>query len=363
LKKTTQKHYERKIMMNTATEKIRVQLALNYRWLGAASLALVIGLGTPSIATAETVAVKSTKASSAFSDTVLVRSLPGFKSGYAEVNGIQLHYVAGGKGQPLVLLPGWPETWWEFHKIMPELAKHYHVIAVDLRGMGGSSRPRDGYDKKTMAEDIYQLVRLLGYDKAYIAGHDIGSMVAYSFAANHPEATQKLVLMDVPPADNGLMKWPLLPENGTFGDKIDENHAFAWWFAFHQVKGLPEKILAGGRIRLEQDTIFTYLLKDDSSIGSLDRNVYAAAYTSADAIRAGDAWYQAFPQDIIDDETYKKLEMPVLALAGPGYNWMNAVMTAKATDVKVVKIPDCGHFIPEEKPEVAVKYLVEFFKE
>jgi len=352
-----------KIMINTTLQKIRVRVVLNNRWLAVTALAFLLGFGSVGIAVAQTSAIENTNASGDISDAALVRSLPGFKNGYAEVDGIQLHYVTGGKGQPLVLLPGWPETWWEFHKIMPELAKHYHVISVDLRGMGSSSKPQIGYDKKTMAEDIYQLVRLLGYDKTDIVGHDIGSMVAYSFAANHPEATQKLVLMDVPPADNSLLKWPLLPEHGTFGDKIDENHAFAWWFAFHQVRGLPEKLLAGGRIRMEQEWVFTYLLKDDSSVGPQDRDVYAAAYNSADAIRAGDAWYQAFTQDIIDDETYKELEMPVLALAGPGYNWMNSVMPGKATDVKVVKIPDCGHFIPEEKPEVAVKILVEFLKE
>jgi len=357
-------------IMNTAksglgallTPENSIHLGFNYRWLGTALLALVIGLGSTNIVAAQTGATGSTKASSDVSDTALVRSLPGFENGYAEVNGTRLHYVAGGKGDPIILLPGWPETWWEFHKMMPELAKHYRVVSIDLRGMGGSRKPADGYDKKNMAKDIYELIRHLGYEKANIVGHDIGSMVAYSFAANYPQATQKLVLMDVPPADDGLLKWPLLPEHGTFGDKIDENHAYAWWFAFHQVRGLPEKLLAGGRIRLEQDWIFKYLLKDDSSVGRQDRNVYAAAYTSADAIRAGDAWYQAFTQDVIDDATYKKLEMPVLALAGPGYNWMNSVMTAKATNVNVVKIPDCGHFIPEEKPDVATRMLIEFLR-
>src|SRR3712207_5820505 len=83
-------------------------------------------------------------------------SLPGFRSGYAKVNGIRMHYVTGGRGRPLVLVPGWPQTWWEFHKIMPALAKRYRVIAVDLRGQGGSDKPAGGYDKKTMARDIHE---------------------------------------------------------------------------------------------------------------------------------------------------------------------------------------------------------------
>src|SRR6202158_4327954 len=109
------------------------------------------------------------------SDAALAASLSGdFRNGYAEVNGTRIHYVEGGKGTPVLLLPGWPETWWEFHKIMPELAKHHRVIAVDLRGMGGSAKPGSGYDKKNMAKDIHELTRALGYKQVNIAGHDIG---------------------------------------------------------------------------------------------------------------------------------------------------------------------------------------------
>ena len=102
------------------------------------------------------------------------------------------------------------------------------------------------------------------------------------------------------------MSTPILPVVGTFGDKIDPNHPFPWWFAFHQVRELPEQMLAG-RINLETDWFFKYLTVDETAIGPQDRAIYVAAYNSADAIRAGDAWYQAFPQDIVDDETYGKL--------------------------------------------------------
>ena len=132
------------------------------------------------------------------SDAALAASLPGdFRNGYAEVNGTRIHYVEGGKGTPVLLLPGWPQTWWEFHKIMPELAKRHRVIAVDLRGMGGSAKPGLGYDKKNMAKDIHELTQALGYKQVNIAGHDIGAMVAYSFAANYPDATLKICLIDV----------------------------------------------------------------------------------------------------------------------------------------------------------------------
>jgi len=325
------------------------------------AIALAIALGaafsTPAMSAPKTPAAAVAPAT--ISDAALVRTLPGFQEGVAEVNGVRLHYVAGGTGKALVLLPGWPQTWWAYHKIMPALAKTHRVIAVDLRGMGASSKPATGYDKKTMAADIHALVRHLGYDKADIAGHDIGSQVAYAYAANHPEATNKLIMMDVPHPDAGLATWPLLPQAGTFGDKIDEAHPFAWWFAFHQVRGLPEDILAG-RQHLEQEWFYRYLLKDESAIDARDRAVYYKAYASRDAIRAGNAWYQAFPQDILDHKTYGKLAMPVLALGGPGYGWLKATLEPTVSDLKVIKIEGSGHFIAEEQPAATIAALEAF---
>ncbi|MGA2685760.1 MAG: alpha/beta hydrolase [Verrucomicrobiota bacterium] len=349
--------------MNTTIKKIHVHLGLNYRWLGVAALALAFGFGAGCASTARvSTGGAVSKETDDLSDAALVRSLPGFENGYAEVNGTQLHYVIGGKGPILVLLPGWPETWWEFHKIMPALATQYRVIAVDLRGMGGSAKPQGGYDKKNMAEDIYQLVRLLGYDKVNVAGHDIGSMVAFSFAANHPEATLKIALLDVPHPDEFFSEIRMLPEAGKFGDKIDDEHpGYPWWFAFHQVKGLPEKVLEG-RFPIYQNFLIDYLIKDPKSIGPRDRAIYAAAYSTPDAIRAGDAWYQAFPQDVIDSKTYKKLEMPVLGLGSTGYGWLKASVTPKATNFQLIKVENSGHFMQEEQPEFVAKTLDEFFR-
>jgi pimeloyl-ACP methyl ester carboxylesterase len=303
------------------------------------------------------------EASGDISDAALVKTLPGFSEGSVEVNGVRLHYVAGGKGPPLLLLPGWPQTWWSYHKVMPALARSHRVIAVDLRGMGASDKPAGGYDKKTMAGDIAGLVQKLGMSQVDVVGHDIGSMVAYSFAANYPKLTRRVVLLDVAPPDASLAKWPLLPGVGTFGDKVgDGSHAYAWWFAYHQVPELHAKMAADGRIRFEQDWFFHYLLKDDASVDARDRDVFAAAYSSPDAIRAGDAWYQAFPQDIVDDDGYAKLAMPVLALGGPGYGWLAGVMPAKATNLKVVHLADSGHFIPDEVPDELVANLTTFLK-
>lgn len=295
----------------------------------------------------------------ATSDPALVRTLPGFVSRYATVNGIRLHYVAGGTGPLLVLLPGWPETWWSYHRIMPQLAASHRVVAVDLRGMGGSAKPADGYDKKTMASDIAALVTQLGYREADVVGHDIGAMVAFSLAANHRELVRKLVMLDVAHPSDGYLKLPLLPAAGTFGDKLDEDHPYLWWFAFHQVKGLPEKLLEG-RAGIEQEWFFHYMLKNEKAIDARDRAVYAAAYASRDAIRASNGWYQAFGQDIADDGTYAPLTIPVLGLGGPGFPRLKAALDMKAPGSVTHRIDGSGHFIAEEAPEVLLRHLRDF---
>ncbi|WP_163512479.1 alpha/beta fold hydrolase [Fodinicola acaciae] len=280
-------------------------------------------------------------------------SLPaGFRSAYAKVNGARLHYVAGGQGQPLVLLPGWPQTWWEYRKVMPALAQRYRVIVAELRGMGGSDKPAAGYDKKNMAKDIYELIRQLGYSSAHVAGHDIGSMVAFSFAVNHPDATRSVTLMDVSHPDEGLFRIPMLtPPGQPFN---------LWWFAFNQVQGLPEQLLAG-RFRYLVDWTFDNLLENRAAVNDRDRAIYAAAYDHPEAIRAGNAWYKAFNQDIADGKTYGKIAAPLLGLASPmNYDYFSADLPTRGVNVKVEKIDNTGHFLVEEQPAAVVSALSAF---
>jgi hypothetical protein len=153
-----------------------------------------------------------------------------FSHHMTSVNGIQLHYVIGGQGDPVVLLHGWPQTWYEWRHIMPALAKNYTVIAPDPRGLGDSSKPITGYDGKTVAEDIHQLVAQLGFKDIFLVGHDWSAQTAYSYAATHPNNVSELVLMD--------FSFPgfLPPEFGENGP---------WWFAFHQTPNLPEALVEG----------------------------------------------------------------------------------------------------------------------
>lgn len=287
-------------------------------------------------------------------DEELAHSLPGdFRSCHAELAGVRLHYVEGGSGDPLFLLPGWPQTWWEFRKIMPALAERYRVIAVDLRGMGGSSRPESGYDKKTMAGDILALARQLGYDRVNLVGHDIGAMVAYSFAANHPEAINRLALLDVVHPDESRYDMPLLPR--------PDRGFNMWWWAFNQVPELPEKLISG-RMQHVIDWLFNNSLVDPASIGPADRAVYARAYDSPEAIRATNRWYQAFHQDIEDIKSYGKFGMPLLGIASPvSHDQFQRLLPTLAPDVRVVKVDRALHWIPEEQPELVARALTEFF--
>lgn len=298
------------------------------------------------------------------SDAALVARLPGFSSRFATVNGVRLHYVVGGSGQPLILIPGHPETWWAYHEIMPVLARNFRVVVVDIRGMGSSDKPAGGYDKKTMAEDIYQLTRQLGFAKVNVAGHDIGSMVAFSFAANHPEATTRLALLDVPHPDESWYDFPMLPREGQFAGKIGADHPpYPWWFAFHQVQDLPEKLLAGDNMREYIAWLFNYLVEDNSKIKPLDLAVYGDAYSTPDGIRAGHAWYRAWPHDIEDQKAYPKLTMPVLGLGGEytGWTWLQ-IERKHATDFRLVKVERSGHFVILEQPGFVAGQLISFFK-
>lgn len=303
----------------------------------------------------------ATISSKDITDEALVKQLPGFKNGYATVNGVKIHYVTGGTGKPLVLLSGWPQTWWSFHKMMPSLQQHYTVIAVDYRGMGSSGKPAGGYDKKTVAGDVAALLQTLGYKQVYVAGHDIGAQVAFSLAANYPGLVEKLVVIDVPHPDETFAAMPMLPAPGTPIDKLDPAHPYVWWFAFNQLHDLPEALLAG-RMAVFQQTVFHYLLQEDSSMPAFDRAVYANAYNTAEAIRAGNAWYQAFMQDISDYKTYDTLRMPVLGLGGPGYEWLKYTLPNKTADLQVVKVEHSGHFVPEEQPGVAVEAIERFLQ-
>lgn len=290
-----------------------------------------------------------------YSDEELIKSLPNFSNHYAEVNGTRLHYVSGGQGEPLILIPGYPETWWAYHKVMPLLASKYYVVVVEMRGMGSSDKAVSGYEKKNMAKDIHELVKILGFEMVNIGGHDIGAHVAFSFAANHPETTSKLIILDTPHPDSSMYHLPMLPIPGA-------NYLYPWWLAFNQVKELPEKLLEG-RMAIVIDYLFHNLIIDKQSITDFDKKIYASAYNSKAAIRASNAWYQAFPQDIEDNKTYAKLKMPVIGIGGSGYQMLQMSLPNTTINLQLKKIEESGHFILSEKPDEVARYIIEFLEQ
>lgn len=285
---------------------------------------------------------------------LLTNTLKDFSSCYSTVNNTTLHYVIGGQGEPLILIPGYPETWWAYHKVMPFLAEHFCVIVVEMRGMGESDKPIEGYEKKNMAKDIYELTKQLGYEQISICGHDIGAHVAYSFAQNYPQHTSKLIMLDTPHPDASMYQLPLLPLLGN-------PYLYPWWLAFNQVKELPEQVLEG-RMNIVIDWLFDHLVQQKESITPFDKSIYSTAYNSKEAIRASNAWYQTFPQDIEDSKAFTPLTMPVLGIGGSGFDLLKQSLTSLAPNLQLKKLENCGHFILAEKPEEVAKEIILFFK-
>lgn len=295
-----------------------------------------------------------------YADEELINHLPGFTNQYATVNGVRLHYVEGGTGMPLICLPGWPQTWYSYKPVAMELAKTYRVLIVDIRGMGSSEKPKSGYDKKTMATDILALLQHLGLTKVHIMGHDIGGMVAMSFAFNYPQSTRKLIVLDGSHPNEGMMQMSLIPAPGTFTAKMDADRPYAWWMGFNQVKGLPEQLLAG-RFQYLLDWLFSYVMIDESKMSSFERAVYASFYNDADSIRAANAWYQTFLQDIDDAKAYPTLAMPVLGIGSyVSFNYMKMGLPHVATDLQLVGLVDSGHYLFEEQPTQVLDAVLSF---
>jgi len=295
-----------------------------------------------------------------YADEVLIENWPGFIIQQAKVNGVSLHYVTGGAGEPIICLPGWPQNWYSFKNIALALAEKYKVIVVDIRGMGSSEKPASGYDKKTMAEDIYQLIKHLGLEQVSLIGHDIGGMVAMSFAFNYPSATTKLIIADGMHPSEGMMQMPLLPARGTFNEKMDANYPYAWWMSFNQVPGLPEKLLEG-RFQYLLEWLFAYVMIDEHKMSDLERQLYASLYNNPEQIRAANGWYQTFTQDIEDAKSYTPLTMPLLGLGSyVSYHYMNMALPMVASDCEVIGIMDSGHYLFEEKPEEVIEAILAF---
>jgi len=277
--------------------------------------------------------------------------LRGFAGRHAKVNGVRLRYAIGGKGSAVVLLHGYAQTGHMWGPILPVLAKRHTVIVPDLRGAGGSSKPEGGYDKKNMAADIHALLVSLGIDKAAIVGHDIGLMVAYAYAAQYPQSTERVVLMDA-----------FLPGIGEWKNVWLMRDL--WHFHFH---GKTPLALVKGRER----TYFEHFWNDFAanpkrSVSEADRRFYAKAYGKPGGMRAGFEYFKNFERDAADFAQMgkTKLKMPMLVLTGEKASGIFLIEQAKlvAADVDGRVIKGSGHWLIDEAPSAVIPAIEKFVK-
>src|SRR3989475_5486447 len=265
----------------------------------------------------------------------------------AEINGVKLHYITAGHGAPVILLHGYAETALMWKPIIPVLADRFTVIAPDLPGIGESSIPADGLDMKTAAIRIHAVAKSLGVQKARIVGHDIGLMVAYAYAAQFPEETEKLVVMDA-----------FLP--GVAGWEAVYNNPAIWHFRFN---GPTPEALVRGRERIYFEHFWNdFAAAKNHSLSEADRAAYTAAYSRPGRMRAGWAYFVSFTQAAKDFEqlSQTKLTMPVLVIGGEKANGevLGAQAHAVTSDVKVVVLKNTGHWVLEENPTETTEALM-----
>jgi pimeloyl-ACP methyl ester carboxylesterase len=271
------------------------------------------------------------------------------ESRFADANGIKLHYLAAGKGEPILLLHGYAQTSHMWRPLIAKLAKTHTVVAPDLRGFGQSAKPASGYDKKTMAQDIHTLATALGFKRVRVAGHDIGLMVAYAYAAQFPGDVDRVVLMDafLPGVGDWTKVWLLRD---------------LWHFHFYGET--PLKLVAG-RERIYLEHFWNDFAADRAkSVSERDRRIYAKAYAQRGAMRAGFEVFKAFEQDARDFQTLSqtKLTMPMLVLSGEKAGGQFLIDQARAVDdnVEGVIIKGSGHWLVDEAPDQVLPKLVEF---
>jgi pimeloyl-ACP methyl ester carboxylesterase len=326
---------------------------LKRRWRVALSMLVAAAL------IAATASLVATSAAAASPKTTGARPPTGFVERTTHVHGIDVHYVRGGHGPTLVLLHGYPETWYEWKSVMPALAKHYTVIAPDLRGAGESSAPHNGYDKKTMAEDLHALLVRLGLTQhVNLVGHDIGTMVAYSYAAQHRDEVAKLVLTEAPIPDQSIYNFPALTPSGP---------GF-WNFGFFDVtNGLPEAVVKGREQTWIDRFVAMLAVHKDRATEPAAVREYALRLSDGAHLRASFEWFRALNQDVADNKTYAKepLDMPVLALGAEsslGTSVPNQVRHY-ARHVQGGVVADSGHWIFEEQPREMTRLLLNFLAE
>ena len=279
--------------------------------------------------------------------------MPAVTHHFADLDAVRLHYVTAGAGDPVVLLHGWPQTWFMWRDVIPLLASHFALVAPDMRGLGDSARPADGYDKMTVARDIAELMTRLGHDRFRVVAHDWGGPVAFALAAQFPDRVIAMASFDAP----------------VLGDGGPIEHHGRWHFGFHALPGLPEA-LTDGREDAYLRFFFKFAGAKPDAISEEAQAEYVRAYSQPGAMTAGFNYYRAVPQDIADNTAFReagrKLAMPILvyggdpATRGRGMSALES-WARMADNVSGGVAENCGHWIPEERPAFVADEVTRFF--
>lgn len=280
-----------------------------------------------------------------------IESVAAIVDGKSDVDGVSYHYLlARGGPKTVVLLHGWGTTSYMWRYVMPQLAAlGFTVIAPDLRGLGDTAKPVDGYEKALIAEDIRKLLRNLDVGPVVnLVGHDMGGMVVYAYAAQHPNDVETLSIMDVPLP--GIAPW----------DEIVQGPR-TWHFRFHSVRDVPEMLIVGRELEYlkwfhNAEGVNTRAFDNEAD------EIYGRSYAQPGALRAGFEYYRAFPKDVETNRALaaRKLTMPVLAMSGAGGmgSMYEGHIRNVAKNVRGVVVEGSGHWIPEEKPQDVIDELV-----
>jgi pimeloyl-ACP methyl ester carboxylesterase len=265
---------------------------------------------------------------------------------------LRQHAVIGGHGPPLLLVHGWPETWYAWRLLMPALARDFEVIAVDQRGIGLSGKPASGYDTGNLAGDLVALMDALGHQRFAAVGHDTGFAICYALAADYPERVDRVVLAEIP-GPPGAAPSPPLFVPGPLNDRL-------WHIPFNRVVGVPEQLVEG-----REDVFFGYEFAIQG--GKLPSEVvdyYVGILSAPGALSGSFGWYRAFDTTVAQNEQRKtrRLAMPVLAIGGAqSYGGhVGEAMELVADDVQSVVLEGVGHFVAEEAPDELLAALTGF---
>jgi pimeloyl-ACP methyl ester carboxylesterase len=276
-----------------------------------------------------------------------------FTSHYIDTGGLRQHVVTGGDGPPLLLVHGWPQTWYAWRLIMPGLARHFTVVVPDQRGCGLSGKPEDGYDTGTLAGDLAALMDALGHPRFAVAGHDTGMWIGYALAADHPGRIDRLAVAETPLP--GVSPSPPLFASAHLNNAL-------WHFAFNRLAAVNDQLVAG---REEVYFGWQFATKAARPLPGLAVRYYIDTLAaSPDALHASFAIYRALDTTVAQNQqrTTRRLPMPVLGIGGEHSLREQVADTMKlaAGDVQTLVIPGCAHYPAEETPEETLTALTAF---